>query len=163
MKRLIILTFLALLLMTPSVNSVKAQTKGYVVPKFTFNFPAKGGDVSFGFGGNLGYWIRPYVASEIGYIRILGTGNAPNNHILEFNALLAKGFGKFLGIVVIGSGLYRITRYDLDKGWKGLLTTGIGFDLYFIPTLSLRFIFSYYSLFGHKDLITGQLGIILRF
>jgi hypothetical protein len=163
MRKIVLFTVITLSAAFVISGRACAESKGYLLPKFAFNFPARGGDMSFGLGGNMGYWIKPYVAAEIGYMRFLGAGDAPDNNLIEFNGVYNQSFGKFHGIIILGSGIYRITRVDLDSGWTGHLSAGFGLALDFIPTLNLRLLFIYYSLFRHKDLFSGQIGFALNF
>lgn len=159
--RSIIIIISAAILLAPSLSF--AQNRGYLNPKFTFNFPVKEGGVTFGFGGGMGYWLKPFLAVETNYLRIVAAGDEPANNLIEFNTIASRSMGKLNLLMQAGSGVYRITDYDLDTGWTGLLDFGIGIGLDFIPSLNLRLMFLYYSLFAHKDLFSIQTTILLSF
>jgi len=163
MKKIVLICAIAVFSLITFVKTTEAQNKGYILPKFTFNYPVKGGNMSFGFGGHIGYYIKPMIAVETGYLRIIGTGEAPDNHFLEVNTVLAHPFQKIQLFIQVGSGMYRITRWDIDSGWTGLMNFGTGIGLNFIPSMNMRIAFVYYSLFAHKDLFTGQVSLILSF
>jgi len=159
MKKLFILTTILGSLFFSSTVSAK---RTFLIPKFAFNFPVKGGDPSFGLGGGLGYWVHPMVTLETTYLRVLGSGDSPDNHIVEFDTVVSRSMGKLNFLMQAGSGFYKISDPNLDTGITAILNAGVGLGINFIPTLNVRGTAIYYSLFSHADLFSVQISLILN-
>jgi len=162
MKKLLFLTVLILAVNIVFLKDAEPASNMYMFPKMSFNWPIRGGDFSLGFGGGIGYWIKPFMAMETSYLRFLGSGNAPDNHVFEVNMFFDKPFTKISMLFQSGSGFYYVSG-STSTGVTTLLNFGAGLGINFIPTLNLRFTTVYYLFFKHKDLITAQATLVLNF
>ena len=162
-RQKIVISVIAIAL-TVTAFAGKAHSQSmYLLPKASLFYPVKGGSVSWGFGGGLGYIATPKVSVETTYLRVIGTGKELTNNVLEVDTILSTTLSSLMFFLQLGSGFYKISDPKAASGIKGMIDTGVGIGLTSIPSLNLRIAGIYYSLFAHKDLIGGQLSIVMSF
>ena len=135
---------------------------GYILPRVGAYVPVDGGDVSYSVGITLGYSWTQYFATEIGYSRLIASGDGVDGDVAVGQGVLAYP-GKWLTpYVSAGAGMIH-TSFAGDDEVDPLFPIGAGVSLRPFGSFSIGLGVTYGIVSGGPDYIDPGVSIGLGF
>jgi len=152
---------LTLLFVIFVVSPVKGESSMYVRPILGYAIPVDGSDGSLAIGGALGYTLMERLSLEASYTRLIGSGSAPDNNLVELSGTFSIYFPVLSPFAKAGGGFYKFSAPG--AAYKGFIDIGLGAELNIIPIINVGAGLSYMALFDGPDYVYPYLYAGLSF
>ena len=153
MKERFSLFLLTAAILLPSI----AQAEFYLRPRVGATFAIDGGDTAYSVGAAAGFWWNKYLATEISYSRLIGSGSAPDGDLIRGEGIVSYPLPVATPFVSGGFGASHV------GGWDPMILAGGGVSLNALAPFFIEGGFSYAAVFGRPDFIEPYAAVGIGF